>query len=373
MTLLILSATVGIAYALLQGYYILHWRTLKPAPAVSADQPGVSIIIAARNEAAHILACLDSLLVQGYPADKMEIVVVDDHSTDATAALVAQLADPRVRLLRLADYPAYIRRPATKKSAITLGVDQATHDLLVLTDADTVPKPGWISAHVRCRRAANTVFQTGPVLIGAATSMLDIMQAIEYHALMTVTGAGQVSGLHDLANGANMAFTRQAFRAVGGYAGNFEYASGDDLFLAEKMRQAFPSGLAFVKDPQAIVHTEAMHTWPALFAQRKRWAGKNNALRNPWIGRIWLFVGAVHLALAALLTTGLLGITSILPFLVLAMFKIGADALLLREGIGFTGDTSLWRRFLPAQALYWAYVLAMGTWLLSRLGKDRKV
>jgi cellulose synthase/poly-beta-1,6-N-acetylglucosamine synthase-like glycosyltransferase len=373
MTLLILSATVGIAYGLLQGYYLLHWRTLKPAPRASPDLPGVSVIIAARNEAAHIRACLDSLLAQDYPADKMEIVVIDDHSTDATFALAAQIADPRVRIIRLPDYPDYIRMPATKKSAITLGVDQAAHDLLLITDADTIPGPGWISAHVRCRRAANTVFQTGPVLIGNATSMIECMQAIEYHALMTVTGAGLASGLHDLANGANMAFTRQAFRSVGGYAGNFEYASGDDLFLAEKMRQAFPSGLAFVKEPQAIVRTEAMRTWPDLFAQRKRWAGKNSALRNPWIGRLWLFVGAVHLALAALLTTGLLGVTSIVPFLVLATCKIGADALLLREGIRFSGDMPLWRRFLPAQALYWAYVLAMGVWLLSRIGKDRKV
>jgi cellulose synthase/poly-beta-1,6-N-acetylglucosamine synthase-like glycosyltransferase len=369
MTLLVLSAALGIAYVLLQGHYILHWRTLKPAPSITPNLPGVSVIIAARNEAAHIRACLDSLLAQDYPADRMEILVIEDHSTDGTFERVTHVRDPRVRLLRLADHPDYIRMPATKKSAITLGVDRATHDLLLLTDADTIPGQGWISAHVRCHRATKTVFQTGPVLIGSTTSTLETMQAIEYHALMTVTGAGLASGLHDLANGANMAFTRQAFRAVGGYAGNFEYASGDDLFLAEKMREAFPSGLAFVKDPQAIVRTEAMRTWPDLFAQRIRWAGKNNALRNPWIGRIWMFVGAVHLALAALLTTGLLGVTSLLPFLVLATLKIGADAVLLREGIQFSGDRHLWRRVLPAQALYWAYVLAMGVRLSSRVGK----
>src|SRR5690606_38340419 len=115
---------------------------------------------------------------------------VDDRSADGTAEIVRGFADPRIRLLALSDYPDYITAPAYKKSAITLAVAEARHDLILMTDADCVPGPAWVRAHAAVWLAHQTVFQTGPVLIGAAGNALGRMQAFEYHALMLVTGAG---------------------------------------------------------------------------------------------------------------------------------------------------------------------------------------
>lgn len=60
------------------------------------------------------------------------------------------------------------------------------------------------------------------------------MQEVEQITLMLITGAGITSRIHDIANGANMAFRKSAFRDVNGYEGNMQYASGDDMFLIEK-------------------------------------------------------------------------------------------------------------------------------------------
>jgi len=359
----LVALIVGGLYAALQAWYILHWRNLsaRTGPPLSpASEPGVTVLVIARNEAAGIEACLASLVTQDYPRELVEIIVVDDHSSDDTPRIAGRYPDDRIKVLALADHPAYINLPGTKKSAITLGVDEASHDLILMTDADSVVGPGWIAAHVKTHRMTDSQFQTGPVLIDKPTGSIGYMQAIEYHALMVVTGGGLQAGSHCLANGANMAFSRHAFRAVGGYNGNFEYASGDDLFLAEKMLAAFPTGLAYVKASEAIVRTEAASSWKALFAQRQRWAGKNRALRDPWIERVWLFIGAVHLLSGLLLMASLFGVLSFLPLAILLALKWGVDAWMLSVGTSFSGDRNLWARFWESQLLYSGYVLALG-------------
>lgn len=372
MLLIAIALFTGIAYGLLQVFYILHWRSLRAtdSPAPTETRPSVTLLVIARNEAGRIKTCLESLLAQDYPADRFEILVIDDHSTDGTLEVVAAMADRRIRGIRLADYPGYRQGVATKKSAITLAVDQAQHELILMTDADTGAGRKWISTHIDHHLRKKSVFQTGPVLIGHAQSPLALMQALEYHALMVVTGGGWSSGWHALANGANMFFTREAFRHVGGYAGNFTHASGDDMFLAEKMRLAFPSGVAFVCSLHAIVRTEAAATWADLFRQRRRWAGKNRALQDRWISRTWRFVGAVHVLLVLLWVAGLTGSHALLSGMILIGLKWIADAWLLQEGLAFSGDRTSWSKFAMSQLLYTGYVLAMGLSLLVQKSEE---
>ena len=100
----------GFAYLLLQLHYIYHWSRIPefhPDPLHSSSTP-VSVIIIARNEAANIKACIEGLLKQAYSPSLIEMIIVDDHSTDTTFSVVESFNDDRIKVYRLADFPAMI-------------------------------------------------------------------------------------------------------------------------------------------------------------------------------------------------------------------------------------------------------------------------
>lgn len=123
--------------------YIRSWRALPVAPKMAPEPPLVSVLIPARNEEKAIGESVQSLLAQTYPS--LEIIVIDDESTDQTAAIVEELAktDSRLKLLR--------GQPITpewvgKCHALTQGVSLAKGTWLLFTDADVIHAPESVSS-----------------------------------------------------------------------------------------------------------------------------------------------------------------------------------------------------------------------------------
>ena len=108
----------------------------------SEELPAIAVVIAARNEERDLPATLASVLASDYPADKMQVVVVSDGSTDGTNALLESIADPRLR-------PVVMPKAMGKAHAINVGVGMSTGEVIVLCDASTVLRPGTIEALVR--------------------------------------------------------------------------------------------------------------------------------------------------------------------------------------------------------------------------------
>ncbi|HSF87905.1 MAG TPA: glycosyltransferase [Saprospiraceae bacterium] len=365
------SIALGFAlpYLLLQAYYLFYWYKTKPAsiPSDYLGSTSVTIVVVAHNESKSISSCLQGILQQAYPAHLMEIIVIDDHSTDTTIEEVQKIGSERIAFYNLKDYPEYIKAPAFKKSAITLAVDKATSEYIVITDADCVHPDQWLNAVVYGLEKNQSAFQTSPVVLDGNNTLLSEMQEAEQLVLMLITAAGITSGLHDIANGANMAFRKSAFRKVDGFTGNEQFASGDDMFLAEKMRKAFPGQIAFNKSINASVSTQAKKNWPALIKQRLRWAGKNKGLESPTIARIWIFVGLYHFMLLLSLAASLFNLISPLPFIILFVVKWFADFLVITTAASFFRKTSVLKYFVPLQFLYSYYILRLG--LAMMMGK----
>jgi chlorobactene glucosyltransferase len=123
-------------------------RTLSPVkPKTLESFPSVSFIIPARDEADNITGCLESILAQDYPADRFEILVVDDNSTDATAALVQQMRS-KADNITLISAPPLPDDWLGKPHACWLGASQAQGDWLCFIDADVRLSPGLLSAAV---------------------------------------------------------------------------------------------------------------------------------------------------------------------------------------------------------------------------------
>ncbi len=144
MTAILFWAAVALAVYTYVGFplLVLLRARLRPRPHQIADiTPSVSVVIAAHDEAASIGPRVDNLLALDYPADRLEIVIASDGSTDATVEEARRRADPRVRVLDL---------PRTgKATALNTAVGASTGEIVVFSDANTAYAPEAIRRLVR--------------------------------------------------------------------------------------------------------------------------------------------------------------------------------------------------------------------------------
>ena len=237
-----------------------HERERFPVrPGFAGPWPAVSVIVPAYNEEVGVAATVQSLAACDYP--ELEIIVVDDGSTDATAAVVTGLALPRVRLIRQAN--------AGKPAALNAGIRAARHDVLVLVDGDTVFEPDTMKALVRPLAEARRSLVgavSGNTKVGNRRGLLGRWQHIEY-----VIGFNLDRRMFDVLQcmptvpGAIGAFRRQALAAIGGVS---EDTLAEDTDLTMAICRA---GWRVVYVPEARAWTEAPATLGQLWRQRYRW------------------------------------------------------------------------------------------------------
>ncbi len=349
--------------------YRQGWRLLPEWQLPAGWQPGtrVSVLIAARNEAANITDCLRSIAGGSYPAALLEILVVDDFSEDPTAALVRQEAERSpcsIRLLSLKDLsPDQNGLISGKKAAIEAGVALAAGELIVTTDADCIVPPDWLRYLVSVQEQQQPRIICAPVVFHREQNLLQRFQSLDLLGLMGIGGAGIRLGFQRMGNGANLAYPKTVFAAVDGYAGNRQRASGDDMFLIQKVAAKWPDGVFFLKNPEAAVLTEAEPDLRSFFRQRLRWGAKNAAL-SEWPLRLVLLL--VFLFCWSILLHGvfaLAGAAAFSPrlFLVQLAVKAGFDFFFLREMCRYFHRTDLLRWFFPAFLLHTLYLPLIGT------------
>lgn len=285
----------GVLAALYGGLILIYryWFKALKAFQVSAGQNSnhyFSIIIPARDESANIEKCIRSILAQSYPL--YEIIVVDDHSTDDTPLIVAQLAQqyPRVKLIHLKDYLDGQATNAFKKKAIEIAVDQSKGDWIVTTDADCLVPPNWLYYFNAMILAKDPVFIAAPVMFTQNNRFSGIFQVLDFLSLQGITAAAVSAGSHSMCNGANLAYSKRAFEAVGKFKGIDRLASGDDMLLMHKMKTAFPGRLAYLFSNEMIVTTAPMPNWTSFIQQRIRWASKADSYNDPKIVGVLLLV-----------------------------------------------------------------------------------
>lgn len=295
MTNELLIAFTLFALALAYGIVLSAWRdrfVSAQRVVVRPSNEAITVLIPARDAASTLVPLLQDLYAQDIPKDQMEVIVVDDHSSDGTVRTVEGMCArwPQLRVLP--------NKNEGKKAAISIGVRAAEHELVLLTDADARTGPS------RVRRIRDVLAEQRadllilPVRTAGNGSFLGRLQEEEQAGLAGMAVGAALTGWPSLASGANLAFRRHAFKAVGGYAGD-ELASGDDIFLVQRMHKAGMRITGYFH-PDAVVTVEAESTWRGAFDQRSRWAGKMRAVRGVWP---WLGVFALVLPWAMLWST----------------------------------------------------------------------
>ena len=287
----IISLLLTGLYLLVVAYLIKGWAALKrPNISTAGSVTPVTVLIAARNEAERIRYTIDDIIAQDYPKHLTEIIIVDDHSTDNTAAIIRSYADRGVKLLQLnEDKPLN----SYKKKAIAEAIALSQGELMVCTDADCRMGKSWLSSIVGYYETQQPVMISSPVTYFEEKSLFERLQTLEFSYLIGIGAAFIGNGRASTCNGANFAYRKDVFYEVGGFKGIDDLASGDDELLLQKVAEVYPNKIGFFKNRDAIVFTHAKHTLQEFLQQRRRWASKSTRYKDKKVVAlavcIWLF------------------------------------------------------------------------------------
>lgn len=228
-------------------------------PTNRSIHPLVSVIVPCYNEDMVVVNCVSSLLAQTY--DRLEIILVDDGSTDDTAALVVEQAACHERIR------AYTKENGGKADALNYGIERSNGDIIVCMDADSSFRTDTVEHLVRSFEDPTVGAVGGNVRVANRTRMLAKHQTAEYISGLTIQrSAFAYLGCMQVISGAIGAFRRDALVASGGYSSDTIVEDMDVTVTLAK------HGYRVTYNPQAIAYTEAPENVKDFFKQRYRWA-----------------------------------------------------------------------------------------------------
>lgn len=238
--------------------------THRRAPSfVSAYTPSVCIVVPCFNESRTVADSLHSLLALDYPKEKVEIMVIDDGSTDNTFDVARAFETtpgtfPSVRVLR--------KENGGKHSALNFALGETKAELIGCLDADSVVAPDALSRAVETLANPTLAAVTPGIHVKETKTFLQRLQHVEYRLSIFNRSAFAALGSVFITPGPFTIFRADAVRSVGGW----KYAhSTEDMEIALRLQE---KGYRIANNPLVTVRTSAPRTLPALFKQRVRWS-----------------------------------------------------------------------------------------------------
>lgn len=329
----------------------------------TAALPSVAVIVPCWNEAATVAATCDSLLALDYPKEKLEVILVDDGSTDATPQAMERFSGhPQIRIIR--------KENGGKHTALNAGIAATRAELVGCLDADSFVEPDALREIVTCFADPKVMATTAAMSIHKPSNILQYMQHAEYSFGITLRHAfASINGLY--VTPGPFSFYR---RAIVEKLGGFRYGhQTEDMEMALRIQHA---GYGIENAPRARVYTKAPVTIAELVKQRTRWT--SGFLRNI-LGEYRGLIGSTrHGALGMLvLPIALIAISSGIGLFLLMVFMSAnhlSSAVAVRIGIPFSYSllphiTFDWFYFPASLYLTLAAVVLMISITLITIGK----
>lgn len=335
---------------------IIGFRKLNRfSPKEITPNTSFTIIVPFRNESENLPILLKSISSLNYPSNLVTVFLVNDDSNDDSEEIIQKSIEESNFSIRMIQNNRVSNSP--KKDAISTGVKHTTSEWIVTTDADCELPESWLKTFdvfIQNNRENNhnPVMICAPVIYKSNGSFIETFQKLDGLSLQTVTMGS--FGLNNplLSNGANLAYRKDAFEQVNGFSGNNHIASGDDIFLLEKIKKAYPKQVAFLKSGDCTVYTKPQTSWSQLINQRIRWASKTSKQKN---------ASSIILGLIVFLTNVLFLVTPVLMvlnrdyvtiYLLLIVSKILIDYIIIQQSaVCLKIDISFWK-FLKLPFIY---------------------
>jgi cellulose synthase/poly-beta-1,6-N-acetylglucosamine synthase-like glycosyltransferase len=296
-------------------------KNMKRPDGMRGELPFVSVIVSAKNEEENITRCMDSLVKLDYPKDKIELLMVNDNSSDGTKDIILSYAEkyPEIKYLETEDIPSKIRG---KAKALSQAVKKSGGEFIFTTDADCEVKPSWVKEMLKYYDVDTGVVSSYSIIKPKNISWA--VQSLDWIYLLTIASGSDGIGNPLSCVGNNMSYRKKAYEEVGGYE-KIKYSVTEDFMLLKTIRTATKWKTKFPLNADTVNYTLPGMSFMELYRQKKRWGrgGLDIVLPGYLVGLIgwcisaslllgWLFV-PVNAYLIILISKIILDIIFILP------------------------------------------------------------
>lgn len=222
--------------------------------------PLVSVIIPAWNEEVGILNTVKSVIENDYR--QIEIIIVNDGSTDKTDEVVREFMDTYQGSRKI---KYFYKKNGGKSSALNLGIRNASGKIIITIDSDSVMAKNTVTNFVKRYQDPSVMCVSGNVKIGNHKTLLGLLQSIEYLGGFYFKKTDSMFGSIYIVGGAAASYRRQVFRKLGLFD---KKTSTEDIEMSTRIQQA---KMKIVYADDAIVYTEGPVDIKSLIKQRLRW------------------------------------------------------------------------------------------------------
>jgi cellulose synthase/poly-beta-1,6-N-acetylglucosamine synthase-like glycosyltransferase len=354
-SLAIISIFLSLLYLSIIFFLFSGFRRLSSP--VGSHNLKFSVVIAAHNEEQNIEKCLSAVFSQTLATNRYEVIIINDRSTDATAAIALCCAQRHANLSVLS-VEATPPGMSPKKHAVMQGISAAKYKVIVFTDADCIVPPRWLETIDKHFDEdiglvqGITVYEYLPGMNRAFFGL----QAADFLSHAVVSAAAIGAGLPINSNANNFAFRKAAFDDAFGYGKKSAVISGDDDLLLQRIWQSGVWRIRYMADIAGKVTTLPTETVRGVFEQRKRWGSKTvhyNARQAALLGAVFLF----YAAMAVLFFAGFWNAASFALCGGMLFVKVAGEMVLMIPGTRLFGEKRLRAYLTPASLVQLPLVL----------------
>jgi cellulose synthase/poly-beta-1,6-N-acetylglucosamine synthase-like glycosyltransferase len=310
-----------------------------------SELPFITVLVCARNEENSISKCISSLVALDYPIEKIELLIVNDHSTDKTGDILTEWITklPNLRILNTTDEDTGMHG---KVNALTQGFDVATGEIVLMTDADSYVPSGWAREYVSWYDDKTGMVASITSLDGG--NLFDACHSVEMVEVLALGMSGINYNVPTSIIGNNFSVRRSVYESLGGYR-KVAFSVTEDLALFQAV---WKSGweVRSKSSPDFAVLTEPTPNFKTWWRQKQRWVQGGKSIG--WPGHVIIGVGFIGVALLIL---SLFSSSLSFTMLLLAV-KCAADLLILVPTLNSMGRNRL-LLFLPMYQLYLLFFL----------------
>ncbi len=328
--------------------------------------PKVSVIVAARNEAANIERCLQSLAKQTYFRRLMQIVVVNDRSDDATGDILDRyrtICETSMIVKHIDVVPEGI---SPKKFALSQAIESASGELIFTTDADCAPPPEWIAETVPLF-SENVGVVIGPAPLEPSETVWKKLLSLDTFATALVAAGAAGWNVGVTCTGRNLAYRKKVYGEVGGFAAIQRSLSGDDDLFLQLIKKRTRWQVRYSSNPKTAVPSPPPRSFSNFIKQRRRHVSASKFYSKP-IQAGYLAFNLSNLTLFASLGFGIWRA---------GLFHLALIAFFLKLLLDFIALFMILHKFIKLNLLplflFWEIFFLINQVVLSPLGLAGKI
>jgi len=270
---------------------LILWSAWKPKGQQTAELteelPFISILLAVRNEVHNVSQTLESIEEMDFPADKFEVLMGDDQSSDGSTDILKRWAEENPHFKYIAIEEG-VGDMTAKANVLAQLEKHAKGDYLMFTDADISVPEAWVKKHLACLKD-NTGIQSGFTII-RPTGFFSSMQMIDWSLALGMVKIVSGWNIPVTGVGNNMIVSRQAYDEVGGYS-SLPFSVTEDFALFDAItKKGF--GFQQLANSESLAKSKAESSFSELLIQRKRWM--RGALKLPFFMIFLLILQALY-------------------------------------------------------------------------------